>query len=119
MLLANIINRHNLTVGNGTKHCTGSIPRKRFTRNICEQSAIDIVMLINDFKGHLVYMHIDEERKHVLNKIYKSKTGIVKVKEIDHNTIIAKLNINEVVKQNEPKVEVFTLKNKECQAHFK
>ena len=83
-LLADITERRNLTLCNGTDKCTGTITRKRITRNRCEQSAIDMVIISSDLKEHLKDMHIDEKRKHVLSKIHKSKKGVT-IKESDHN----------------------------------
>ena len=117
-LLADIIDRRNLIVCNGTEKCTGAITRKRVTRKTCEQSAIDVVLISNDLKQHLESMHIDENRKYVLSKIYKAKTG-VKVKESDHNTIITEFNLKLAASKDEKKIEVYNLRNKECQAKFK
>ena len=117
-LLADIIERRNLILCNGTDKCSGTITRKRVTRNRCEQSAIDMVIVSSDMKEHLESMHIDEERKHVLSKIYKTKNG-VNVKESDHNTILTKFNLKIDVSKDDKKTEVFNLKNKECQAKFK
>ena len=117
-LLANIIERRNLILCNGTDKCRGTITRQRITRNRCEQSAIDMVIISSDLKEHLEDMHIDEQRKHVLSKICKSKKGVT-VKESDHNSIITQFNLKLDVSKDEKKFEVFNLKNKECQAKFK
>ena len=63
-------------------------------------------------------MHIDEERKHVLIKIRKTKKG-VKIKESDHNVLFAEFNCKIVDKVDDKKEEVYNLKNKKCQTSFK
>ena len=108
------IKRHNLTLGNGNEKYTGNITRKRVTKDRCEQSVIDIVLFSNDMNNHLVSVHIDEERKHVLNKIHKTKNGI-KVKESDHNTILTKFNHKVMAQPLEEKIKAYNLKNKDCQ----
>ena len=92
MLLAAIIERHSLILGNASEKCMGTITRSRVTRQRCEQSVIDIVIFSNDLKEHMVSMHIDEDRKHVLKKIRKLKKG-VKLTTCDHNTILTELNL--------------------------
>ena len=118
VLLSDIIKRHNLTLGNGNEKCTGTITRKRVTKDRCEQSVIDIVLFSSDMSNHLVSVHIDEERKHVLTKIHKTKNGI-KVKESDHNTILTEFNHKVIAKPFEKKIEVYNLKNKDCQKKFR
>ena len=75
-LLAAIIERHNLIVCNASDKCSGTITRRRQTRDRLEQSVIDILLISSDMKEHFTKMHVDEERKHVLTKIRKSKKGI-------------------------------------------
>ena len=116
-LLDGIIKRHNLTVGNGTSKCEGTITRSRRTRKGIEQSVIDFLMFSSDLTKHFVSMHIDEKRKHVLTRIRKTKQGI-KVKESDHNVLLSKFKCK--VKPSDKDVtEVYNLKSKECQAKFK
>ena len=47
-LLSKIIERHNLTVGNGSEKCEGLITRRRVTRKSIEESVIDFVIFSND-----------------------------------------------------------------------
>ena len=75
---------------------------------------IDILLLSSDLKKHMVKMHIDEERSHVLTRIRKTKIG-VKVKESDHNTILTKFNHKVMAQPLEEKIKVYNLKNKDCQ----
>jgi exonuclease III len=117
-LLAAIIERQNLIVGNGSQKCRGTITRKRTTSDRTETSAIDVVMFSNDLNKHLVSVHIDEDRKHVLSKIHKTKRG-VKVKESDHNSIITEFDCQIITNTDEKKVEIFDLKDKDSQAKFK
>ena len=72
-LLSGIIERHALSVGNGHEKCKGMITRKMSTRDRNEISVIDIVLFSRQLNKHLVSMHVDEERLHVLTKIRKTK----------------------------------------------
>jgi hypothetical protein len=117
-LLAAIIERHNLTLGNGSPKCRGTVTRKRTTRNRTETSAIDVVMWSSDLNKHIVSVHIDEDRQHVLSKIHNTKKG-AKIKESDHNTIITEFDCKVSEHIVEKKVEVYDFKDKESQAKFK
>ena len=66
----------------------------------------------------MVSVHIDEEKKHVLCKISKTKQG-TRIKESDHNTIISQFNCKVIVNNKKEKIEVYNLKDKECQSKFK
>ena len=116
-LLAGIIDRHNLIVGNGSDKCKGTITRTRVAKERKEESVIDIVMFSDDLKKHFVKMHVDEERSHVLTRIRKTKNGI-KTKESDHNVILTEFNCKISTKVDE-RLEVYNLKNLECQSKFK
>ena len=118
VLLAAIIERHNLILGNGSDKCSGVITRRRVTRKNIEESAIDFVIFSNDMKKYFLKMHIDEERKHVLTRIRKTKKGS-KVKESDHNVILSEFNCKVNKKEKNDKTESYNLKNQECQANFK
>ena len=63
-------------------------------------------------------MCIDEERKNVLTRKTKSKKG-VKVKESDHNVIVAQFKCSIPNATEKENFEVYNLKNKVCQARFK
>ena len=67
-LLSDIIERHALSVGNGSEICKGTITRIRNTRDRNEKSVIDIVMFSADLKKHIKSMLVDEDRLHVLTK---------------------------------------------------
>ena len=116
-LLADIIERHNLIVGNGSKKCTGIITRCRVTKTRTEKSVIDFLIFSDDLKKHFKSMHIDEERKHVLTRIKKTKKG-TQIKESDHNVLISEFNCK-VMETKHEKTESYNLRNKECQAMFK
>ena len=88
------------------------------TKDRCEQSVINIIMFSDDLNKHLVSVHIDEARKHVLTKIHKTKKG-VRIKESDHNTIITEFDIKVMPKPLEEKDELYNLKDKDGQIKFK
>ena len=117
-ILAGIIERNGLVLGNSLDQCEGVVTRKRITKNNIEESAIDFVLISFDLKSAVESIKIDEEREHVLTKIMKTKNGVVKV-ESDHNTIISKFKLHWNKKAKENRIEMFNLKNKVCQEKFK
>ena len=78
---------------------------------------IDILLFSNDLNKHMIKMQIDEERSHVLSRIRKTKK-CVKVKESDHNVLLAEFNCKISTKEKES-TEVYNLKNTECQKEFR
>ena len=59
-----------------------------------------------------------EDRKHVLTKIRKTKNGIV-VKESDHNVLLSEFNTSYNSDKKSKKIELYNIKNLECQKNFK
>ena len=113
-ILAGIVKRQKLKVGNGMKKCKGTITRTRTTINGTEESSIDVVLLSEDLADLVEEIIIDTERKHSMTKLSKIKNV-----ESDHNTIVTKLKINWNPKIIPQKISVFNLKNKECLKSFK
>ena len=70
--------------------------------------------MVDSFKSLL----IDEERKHVLTKIRKTKKGTV-VKESDHNVLITEFNTSFISNKKNTKLELYNIKNSDCQEKFK
>ena len=117
-VLSSIINRHALIVANGTKQCKGLITRERTTTDRNEKSCIDLVMFSPDVLKYFKTMVIDESRKHVLTRISKSKNGAFK-KESDHNVLLTEFSYEVDISENKNKVEVYNLRNVECQKRFR
>ena len=118
-ILAGILRRHGLVVANGMEgKCTGLITRKRVTKEGTEESIIDFVIISNDLADIMESVEIDDERKHVLTKHTKTKHG-TKTIESDHNIIVSKIKLSWSRRQRKQKIEVFNLKNIECQKEFK
>ena len=63
-------------------------------------------------------MLVDEDKKHILTKYVKTKRGTNK-KESDHNVLISKFNFRWLKRLKKNKIEMFNLKNLECQQIFK
>ena len=114
-LLAGIIDRHALNVINGSSKCQGTITRKRITIDGIEESAIDVVMVSSDLSQNVETMVIDEERKHALTKLVKTKQKV----ESDHNPLITTFSWSWNKSSPKHKIEVFNLKNKAGQTKFK
>ena len=117
-ILADIIERHGLTVANSLKDkCKGAITRRRETKDSVEKSIIDHVIISEDLENELNRIEIDEEGKNALTKLVKTRNGISK-QTSDHNTIITQFDIKWSRKIKKPRIEMFNLKNKECQRKF-
>ena len=117
-LLADIIRRQNLCVANGLMACEGTITRKRITTLRTEESVISHVLVSEDLKQHIMAVHIDEKRQHVLTRISKTKTGS-EHKESDHNIIETTFKFPWNNKEI-PKLEtMFNLKNERCRNQFR
>ena len=117
-ILADIIERQNLTVANGSNKCDGTITRKRTTKERTETSVIDFVLFSNDMKEHFNAMHVDEARKHVLTKFRKTKRGY-KLTESDHNVLLSEFNCEFKGDEDSDKIEMYNLWNKDCQIKFR
>ena len=78
---------------------------------------IDFVVVSSDLIKHIEYMHIDEERVHVLTKLTKSKHGKTTKVESDHNLIETKLNVSWNATEDDP-IEVINFKDKVGQEKF-
>ena len=117
-LLAGIIARHGLVLGNNMEVCKGLVTRKRITKKSVEESIIDFVILSEDLKKEVESIIIDDERNHVLTRISKTKKGVDKV-ESDHNVIFTRLKMKWDRKVSSQRNELFNLKNIECQKAFK
>ena len=117
-ILAGILERNNLVVVNGMKNkCNGLITRTRVTTEGREASVIDFVIISDDLVESVNSMLIDEDRKHVLVKFLKRKKGTIK-KESDHNVLLTSFDIKWNKRVKNDKIEVFNLKNIECQKTF-
>ena len=119
LLLAGIINRHGLIVGNGlADKCEGIITRRRETIDGTEESVIDHLLFSEDLRDELNLLVIDEFKTNALTKIVKTKSGI-KTSESDHNALISYFNIAWDTKVKAERVEMFNLKNSDGQMKFK
>ena len=118
-ILAGIMERNALSVVNGIEEkCTGLITRERHTINGIEKSIIDFVIVSEDLVTDVDSILIDDERKHVLTKLTKTKNGIKRT-ESDHNTIVTKLKVKWKSNSKTHKREIYNLKDKEGQKNFK
>jgi hypothetical protein len=118
-LLAGILERHGLIVANGlADKCTGLITRKRVTKDSIEESVIDHVLMSEDLIEDFNQLIIDEDKIHVLNRISRTKKGVVTVNS-DHNALVSKFDIKWSTNVKSNRVEMFNLKNREDQKKFK
>ena len=75
-ILADIIKRQGLIIGNSLKQCKGLITRKRVTKDTTEESTIDFILLSEDLANEVDDILVDENRVHVLTKIGKSMKNV-------------------------------------------
>ena len=120
-ILSDIVDRNALIVVNGlVEKCEGVITRQRSTEDgRIEKSAIDLVIVSGDLEGDFESLKIDEERKNVLTKIVRTRTGKESKTESDHNILEGTLNIKVKRKNIIKKEEMYNLKNTICQKLFK
>ena len=71
-------------------------------------------MLSEDLKMDLEKLIIDEENEHALTKLNKKKINIS-----DHNPLISNFTLKWDMKRKADRIEMFNLKNVDCQAKFK
>ena len=114
-ILASIVERQHLIVANGYIICEGTITRTRAVKNRVEKSVIDIVLCSKDLLENLGSLKIDEKREHVLTEINKTKKGL---NIVESDPIITKFNLSLEEEDKQEKIEVFNLKNPECQQSF-
>ena len=119
-ILADIVERNALIVANGLPQCEGVITREMNTADgRHERSAINVVLVCMDLVDKVEHMKIDEDRFNVLTKITKNKKGEEKKNESDHNIVETDLNIEWNNSEPRQKVDMYNLKNEECQKRFK
>ena len=117
-ILEGIIVRQNLSVVNASTKTKGRITRKRTTQNKVEESIIDFVLVSKDLDEQIECMEIDEDRKHVLSRVRRTKKGITH-KESDHHVMLTTFKQTVDTSKKKEKTEIYNLKNKECQRAFK
>ena len=113
-LLMSLIERHNLVVINGTDKCTGVITRMRKKGGLVEKSTIDFFIVCQSLFQMVTKMTVDEKRSYVLTKFTRNQGKV----ESDHNPMILELNMSWNTKVRQQRVEIYNLKNKECQKKF-
>ena len=120
-ILAEIIEKNALVVANGLRgKFEGIVTRQRTTEDgHVEKSTIDFVLVSHDLKDSIEKVKVDEERINVLTKVTKNKHGVLKKTQADHNIIETDLNIKWKRKDIKDKIEMYNLKNEQCQRKFK
>ena len=111
--------RHGLTViNNKENNCDWTVTKRRVTQDGTAESAIDLFIVSDDLESVVDSLLLDEKRKYFLTKIVKNKRGITK-QESDHNVLVSKLKFSWNRKRKVNRMEIYNLKNKECQTTFK
>ena len=118
-LLYDLLERESLILLNTSSVCEGVITRHKDTKNGTEKSVLDYVIACERLAKCIKSMKIDEDRIFVLTK-YATSKGIKSIVKSDHNTVFADFHIEyNNISQKKPRVEVFNVKNKECQEVFR
>ena len=106
-----------LTVANNMNICKGAITRIRnLKNNKTEKAILDFLLINGKLEPFLKKMVVDEERKFCLSNYAQFKRNKRVIKS-DHNAILAEFNIL-VPKRKPERVELFNLRNKNCQKVF-
>ena len=116
-LLLSLVESFNLLVVNSTEKCHGLVTRMKKVKNKIEESVIDYFIVCQDFFTFINMMTIDSERKFVLTK-YTRKRDKSFITESDHNIMILDMKIPWESKMKEDRVEIFNLRNMDCQKEF-
>ena len=116
-LLLNLVERLNLVVVNSTTKCQGTITRTKKVGNKLEESVIDYFIVCQDFFSFIKSMIVDTDRNYVLTKYTKKKDKNYTV-ESDHNPLILEIDIPWNSKIIEDRIEIFNLRNGDCQREF-
>ena len=117
-LLYDVITRQNLIVVNATEKCYGTITRYKKTKNGTEESVIDFFIVSQELYENVNEMLVDEERKYVLSRFYKSKSKTTIVAS-DHNILVLEINLKWSQKIIVNRKEIYNLKSEEGQKIFK
>ena len=116
-ILIEVLNRQDLIIVNSTEKCSGVITRIKNTARGQEESAIDFFVVCRQLFEKVIKMTIDEDRKFVLTRFYKSKTITTKV-ESDHNLLIMELDFKWNQKVKMDRKEVYILRDLDSQKEF-
>ena len=95
----------------------GLITREKNTTIGLKQSVIDFVIVSNDLIEHVLAIHVDEKRIHVLTKNVKNKKGPECIQS-DHNIIQTMLRLRWSPKECKS-IEVFKFNDKVAKEKFK
>ena len=117
-LLSDIISRQNLIVVNATDKCIGEITRYKKTVRGEEKSILDYFIVCQEFYQKVENMLVDEERKYVFARFYKTKNKTTCV-ESDHNTLILQFRFGWNQKIKTERKEIYNVRNYEGQEKFK
>ena len=116
-LLNDIILRQDLIVVNATEKCQGLITRYKKTIKGEEKSILDYFIVCRQLYQKIQNMVIDEERKYVLSRFYKTK-NITRCVESDHNPLILNLRLDWNRNIKAQRKEIYNLRNSEGQKMF-
>ena len=105
-----------LTVANNLDVCEGSITRQRVLENKTEKAILDLFIINEKMKHFLTKVTIDENRNFCLSNFAQLKKN-GRLKETDHNTMIADFAIF-MPKKKKERIEMFNLRNINCQKLF-
>ena len=118
-LFVDLVERESLSILNASPLCTGVITRQKIMKDRSEKSVLDYIVTCDQLSQFLKSMKVDEDRIFTLTK-YASTKGVRKIVKSDHNILFADFLIeHKNFRQKRPRVEVFNVKNAECQQHFK
>ena len=117
-LLSDIISRQNLVVVNATDKCRGKITRYKKTVRGEEISILDYFIVCQDLYKNVHSLIIDEDRKYVMARFYKTKNKTTCI-ESDHNPLILELKFGFDQKIKKERKEIFNVRNLENQKKFK
>ena len=88
--------------------CQGVVTRERKTTIRTEKSAISFVLINEDMVDKVESIKVDENKKHAVRRITKTKKGNV-IQESYHNAIITKMKLPWNKSRHHENIEFFNL----------
>ena len=116
-LMADFLERNQLTVVNSLNLCKGTFTRIRKRKDISEKSILDFFVVCKRILPHITSMHIDEDKQNILTNYSQVKKG---GHAVDSDHVPLEINIDLKLLPTKPTRNVmFNFKNEQGRERFK
>ena len=115
-LMAEFLERNQLTVVNSLNLCKGTFTRIRKCKGISEKSILDFFVVCKRILPNIISMHIDEDKENILTNYSQVKTGR---HAVDSDHVPIEINIDLKLLPTKPTRNViFNFKNEQSRQQF-